>query len=121
MTGDGLYKPVQEDFTAKKESSYHLKIVLDGQEYESDQVNLQSSLDIDSLSFKSVTINQSGDPVENPRLELQLTTSIDENASRYYIYSFEETWEAVAGYSRNKIIKPIFIYDENQSSNQYRF
>lgn len=110
----GWYKPVQDDFIAKKESSYHLKIFLEGQVYESDPVNLLSSLDIDSLSFKSVTVNQDGDQVDNPRLELQLTTSIDESASRYYIYTFEETWKTVAWLSTDKIITPNFIYDENQ-------
>jgi len=111
----GWYNPVQEDFIADTESSYRLKIILDGQVYESDRVKLQSSLEIDSISFKSVIVNQSGNNVENPRLELLLTSSIDENSSRYYIYTFEETWEAVARLSSDKTITPNFIYDENDN------
>ena len=110
---NGLYKPVEEGFVAKQESTYYLRIVHEGQVFESDLVKLQSSLEIDSLSFKSIVVNKSGEQIENPRLELQVTTNIDENASRYYIYSFEETWLAVAQASHNEIIKPLFIYDEN--------
>jgi len=111
---NGLYTPVQKDFAAKKESSYRLRIILDGQEYESDPVSLQGSLAIESMSFRAVTTYQGGVMQEEPGLELLLTSNIDEDASRYYIYSFEETWKVVAGYSLNKIITPIFIYDENQ-------
>lgn len=104
---DGLYKPVQEDYSAKMGSSYRLKIVLEGQEYESGPVTMPSSLDIDSIYYKP-----SEDLIENPRLEVLLTSSSDEHASRFYMYSFEETWKAVAIHSRDKIIKPIFTYDE---------
>jgi hypothetical protein len=107
---DGLYKPVQEDFMAKTESSYRLKIVLEEQVYESDQVSLVSSLDVDNISFMPAA-----DLNENPSLEFFLTSSIDENASKFYIYSFEETWEAVAMHSINKVIKPIFIFDEDRN------
>ncbi len=107
---NGLYKPVQDDFMAKTGSSYRLKIVLEEQVYESDQVSLLSSLDIDSISFMPAE-----DLNENPSLEFFLTSSIDENASKYYIYSFEETWEAVAMHSRDLILKPIFTLDKDRN------
>ncbi|HEC41772.1 MAG TPA: DUF4249 domain-containing protein [Bacteroides sp.] len=108
--GDGLYKPEQEDFFAKKESTYYLRIIQAGQVYESEPVHLPNSLDIENLSFESVAFNQDGDPVENPRLNLHITTSNDEDASRYYMYTFEETWLNWARYSLDKIVEPIFIY-----------
>lgn len=108
---EGVYKPQEEDFIAIKESIYYLKIILAGQVYESESVQLPKSLEIDSLSFESVTSNKNGDPVENPRLSLNLTTNIDAEASRYYMYTFEETWLAWAPNSRNKTVKPIYIYD----------
>jgi len=107
---DGIYKPDQEDFMAKTGNNYRLKIMLDDQIYESDQVSMMSSLDIETISFRPAE-----DLSKNPNLEFFLTSNIDESASRYYIYSFEETWEALAGHSRDIIIKPVFTFDKDRN------
>ena len=93
----------------------YLKIDLDGQAYESDLVSMQSSVNIDSVSHRMAYEDESGDVLDSPSLKLYLTSSIDDRASKYYIYSFEETWKAQAGYSRNRVIKPVFTYDENHN------
>ncbi|MFC2116622.1 DUF4249 domain-containing protein [Bacteroidota bacterium] len=118
---NGLYKPVQEEFFARKESTYRLRIVLEGQIYESEQVILQNSHDIDDLSFKSAPVNQQGDLLEHPRLKLLLTSNIDENASRYYLYTVEETWLARAIFPRTEEIRPTFTFNENRTPINIKF
>jgi hypothetical protein len=109
---NGLYKPVQGDFLATRESTYRLKIILEGQIYESERVSLQNSLDIDNLSYKSTSVRDPRDMTEHPRLELWLTSGTNEDASRYYIYTVEETWLARAIFPRDEVISPKFTYDE---------
>ena len=110
---NGVYKPLEENFFARKENSYRMRIELEGQIYESDPVKLENSLEIEDLSFKSASFDQSGNLVEHPRLMLHLTSGIDENASQYYLFTLEETWLARAIFPRQNEIKPIFTYDEN--------
>lgn len=87
----GILDPSQE---------YRLHINAGGKEYISDYINVQSTPPVDSISWvrdeKGVTVSA--------------TTHDPANASHYYRYDYEETWETHANYVARYLWDPVGQY-----------
>ncbi|MBL7856661.1 MAG: DUF4249 domain-containing protein [Cyclobacteriaceae bacterium] len=63
----------------------------DGEEYASDYTALKNSPPIDSLTWSAT----------NQGIQVEATTHDPDNASRYYLWSFVETWQYTSAYYSN--------------------
>ncbi|MGC4235005.1 MAG: DUF4249 domain-containing protein [Niabella sp.] len=96
MTSAGTYQSNNLVLSANNE--YRLRIkTIDGKEYLSSYVKVKASPEIDSVSYKRLD----GD------LQLYVNTHDPANNTRYYKWSYEETWEINSSYNST------LIYDKD--------
>ena len=66
---------------------YSLKVTLDGETYQSEYMNVLESPAIDSLTYQEL------DNEAFRGITLHVSTHNDNDASRYYLWTYEEDWE----------------------------
>ena len=82
MTGDGIYTAPNLNLVLNQE--YRLRIVTTaGKEYLSDYVVARQTPPIDDITFHQ---NDKG-------VQIHVTTHDNANGTRYYLWSYDETWE----------------------------
>ena len=82
MTGDGIYTAPNLNLVLNQE--YRLRIVTTaGKEYLSDYVVARQTPPIDDITFHQ---NDKG-------VQIHVTTHDNANSTRYYLWSYDETWE----------------------------
>jgi hypothetical protein len=80
---------IASDVTFSDGVSYRLRIAVDGEEYESDYRLPQTTPPIESVDFHLNDDNENEDPL----LQVRFNVNADDDASRYYLWRYEEDWE----------------------------
>lgn len=96
MTSIGTYQSNNLALSANNE--YRLRIkTRDGKEYLSNYIKVKATPEIDSISYK----------LQDGNMQLYVNTHDPANNTRYYKWSYEETWEI------NSAFYSMIIYDKN--------
>ena len=69
--------------TLNTDTQYAVKVTIDGETYQSDFQPIQTTPDIDEVTYK----------VLEDGISIHVSTHADKNASRHYMWSYEEVWE----------------------------
>ena len=69
--------------TLPQNTHYAVKVILDGETYQSDFQELQSSPEIDEITYKE----------KSNGISIHVSTHDDENGRRAYMWTYEEDWE----------------------------
>ncbi len=86
LVGKGKY--MVETRQLNPDKAYRLKILLDGEEYQSEYLTPLFTPEIDSISWKKEALGQ---PVH-----ICVSTRDPQNQSHYYLWSYKEDWEIMA-------------------------
>ena len=92
----GVYKTEDQTLRGIPGRSYTLSVTTpDGLQYESSSVLMQEAPEIDSLWFEEVTHTRllENTPTEEKWLNIRLDSHDPAGMTRYWYFSFEETWE----------------------------
>lgn len=95
-TSKGVYKLAIGEL--KDNVSYGIEIIYDGNTYISEPSTPFKTSEIDSITW-----NQ---PEHTGALYFQISTHGEENASRYYMWNYEEDWEITAAFGTDIFFNP---------------
>lgn len=85
------------------DAMYAVEVYVDGETYQSEFQPLQTSPDIDNVSYKEC---------EDQTISFHVTTYGNEDSSRYYMWTYEEDWEFHADLNMFQT-NGILFYNEN--------
>jgi len=89
---------------------YRLRVRTNGKEYLSELIELKTSPPIDSVSWRPTPDGT----------EIMVNTHDDTMNSRYYLWTFEETWEYTAPWPSSLILKDTEVVYRSPEENIYR-
>lgn len=120
-TDSGVYdgenqRYVIDTYELPENTLYALRVIIDGETYQSDFQPLQSSPEIDNVIYKE----------RDTGVSIHVSTHDADTCSRYYMWSYEEDWEFHAEYNiLNMGPFPIYNKDiyklENSHENPYYY
>jgi hypothetical protein len=108
----GIYLPSDTLFVANSNSVYKMQLVIDNKTYESSEVRIKRSAEIERLDFRTTDKYIAGDDIQYRALEILVTNYEDPDVSKYHRYSVDETWLVTSRDTFNQRFRPIFIYDK---------
>jgi len=95
QSGNGVY---QSDFQPQNERTYQLNIIDEfGTEYQSEQVRMEFTPEIDSVYWK-MKIDPYSEDEEYQGVDIRVSTHNDAGQYSYYKWDWTETWEIHARY-----------------------
>jgi hypothetical protein len=98
-TAHGTYSTDSLTFRGRVGGKYSLKIVLSGEVYETDFIEMKPVPPVSSLYYEKVVINSSEDPNEvDEGCKIYLDSYDPSGQCRYFRWLYDETWEYVIPY-----------------------
>ena len=95
----GLYQNIDSSFIGESGNAYQLSITTkEGKEYKSDFQLMKPPVEIDSLYYKF----DPGHSVDEYRVQIYIDTHDANNNSKFYCWTFEETWKFAVPYQRKQ-------------------
>ena len=85
-------------------SQYAVKVMLDGEVYQSEFLTIMESPEIDEVTFKE----------KNDGISIHISTLANEKDSRHYMWSYEEDWEFHSEIDITMTPQEVPIYNKNR-------
>lgn len=119
LVAPGEYAAVDPNFTAFEGHTYHLEVELnDGNLYKSDEVLFMKAPPIASLGYKSSSVRNNLNQIEQAGISIELTNESSDDASAFFRYTSEETWLYQASSATGNVFK--ISFERNLAGEPFR-